>query len=174
MVIDFSQHSEQRINFEHVYKADEIDLNDEAVQIAGDLQVKGAARRSSEIVKVHGNLLGKLEVSCYRCLKPVEVGLNIDFDEEFVTLETYEKSNAEHLLTGEDFSLSVYDGERIDIGEIAREQVLLNLPSHQLCDEACAGLCPKCGTNKNTDACSCETKEIDPRWNALKELKRNT
>lgn len=171
MFIDFSQHSEPEIKFAQTYEAGEINLEDEVVELVGQVQVTGTARRSSEIARVEGTVQGQVQIACSRCIQPVETKFETPFDVDFVTLETYEQASAEHEITGADFSLSVYDGERINLDEIVREQILLDLPVHQLCQENCAGLCEKCGANKNTDACSCENEEIDPRWAALKQLK---
>ena len=182
MIIDFSQHTQPQINFAHVYQAGEIDLEDEIAQVTGPMEVKGNARRinsssNSATATVKGNLSGRIELACSRCLQPVETNFETTFDVDYVTLGEYEQvggeTNAEHGLTNADFSVSVYDGERIDLDELTREQILLNLPARQLCQENCAGLCEKCGTNKNINHCSCETEEIDPRWNALKEFKSN-
>jgi uncharacterized protein len=40
-----------------------------------------------------------------------------------------------------------------------------------LCREDCQGLCPVCGADKNTGACSCVESSPDPRWAALAALK---
>jgi uncharacterized protein len=39
-----------------------------------------------------------------------------------------------------------------------------------LCDEACLGLCPSCGANRNDDPCHCGSESRDPRWDALRAL----
>jgi uncharacterized protein len=52
-----------------------------------------------------------------------------------------------------------------------REYVLLALPMQQVCDEACKGICPQCGLNRNTGHCQCKTKLVDERWTALRNLK---
>jgi uncharacterized protein len=41
-----------------------------------------------------------------------------------------------------------------------------------LCQEACRGLCPECGTNLNSGACSCTSTWEDPRLAPLKALAR--
>jgi uncharacterized protein len=175
MLIDFSQHSETSFDFAHVYQPGEINLDDDTVRATGATKASGkASRRQNLIAHLEGKLTGEFEVACDRCLQFVGVNLDVDFAEDFVTLETYESASAEHELTGADLSISVYDGERIDLDEIIREEILLNLPTRQVCRETCAGLCPTCGANRNRETCSCEQKEIDPRWNALKELKRST
>jgi uncharacterized protein len=45
------------------------------------------------------------------------------------------------------------------------------LPEQAFCREDCRGLCEKCGANQNLIDCKCEEKEIDPRWQGLRELK---
>ena len=67
--------------------------------------------------------------------------------------------------------VSVIEGFEIDLTELVREQILLNLPEQVFCREDCKGLCEKCGANRNLINCNCEEKEIDPRWSALKNLK---
>jgi uncharacterized protein len=174
MFIEFDQQSSEKINFAHVYQPHEVDLNEETAQVAGELEIAGTASRNSEVAKVEGRLIGKLEVDCSRCLKPVDIALDLAFDEDYVTLETYERASAEHELKSSDLSLSIYDGERVDLDEIVREQILLNIPTRHICSENCKGFCEKCGTNQNENSCSCGTEEIDPRWSALKQLKIKT
>ncbi|HEX8637491.1 MAG TPA: DUF177 domain-containing protein, partial [Pyrinomonadaceae bacterium] len=67
--------------------------------------------------------------------------------------------------------IAVLDNNKIDVAEIVREQILLNLPEPVYCRDDCKGLCPQCGANRNLIDCKCEEKEIDPRWAALKGLK---
>jgi uncharacterized protein len=66
--------------------------------------------------------------------------------------------------------VAVYEGDKIDLGELVREQIILNQPEQVFCREDCKGLCEKCGANRNLIDCKCEEKEIDPRWAALKNL----
>jgi uncharacterized protein len=169
--VEFNQNNESAINFSHVFQPGAIDLDDETAQVSGELGITGSARKNEAVAEVAGRIVGKLDIACHRCLNPLEVTLDVQFEDNFVTLDIYEKSSAEHQIGGADLDVSVYDGERIDIAELAREQILLNIPARQLCVESCAGLCEKCGANKNTEDCQCKSEDVDPRWNALKELK---
>lgn len=171
MIVDFSQNTETTINFAHVFQPGEIDLNDEEAKVSGELEVAGKAHRNTETADVSGRIVGRLEIGCRRCINPMEVAVDITFEDSFVTLERYRETKAEHQIAGSDLDVSVFDGEKIDISEIVREQILLNMPTHLLCDENCAGLCEKCGVNKNTEKCQCEHEDVDPRWTALRELK---
>jgi uncharacterized protein len=62
-------------------------------------------------------------------------------------------------------------GDQIDVEPLVRDAVLLDLPLAPLCREACAGLCPVCGANKNDLDCGHRPDDRDPRWAALDELK---
>jgi uncharacterized protein len=171
MIIHFTEQNDSDISFAQIYDAKTVDLEDEMVRVAGPIEINGMARRSSEIARLKGNLRGSFEIECSRCLQPSRYELETEFEADFVTLENYGAASHENELNSTDLTLSVYDGEQIDLDEVVREQVLLNLPMHWLCKEDCAGLCEKCGANKNTLSCDCETKEIDPRWSALQQLK---
>ena len=96
--------------------------------------------------------------------------MEISFKAVFVTPENYTKAK-EAELGGEDLEVSVFDGNEIDLTELVREQILLNLPIQVFCQENCRGLCPKCGANQNLIDCKCKENEIDPRWASLKNLK---
>jgi uncharacterized protein len=65
-----------------------------------------------------------------------------------------------------------YDADTIDVSEDLYDYAQLALPLRQLCDEACEGLCPKCGANLNERRCDCRDDAIDPRWSPLLELKK--
>ena len=62
------------------------------------------------------------------------------------------------------------DGDGLQLNDILREYVILSLPMHLVCSEACLGICPVCGQNRNLRACGCEIKPVDDRWAALKRL----
>lgn len=69
----------------------------------------------------------------------------------------------------DDAYVMVPDG-RLDLDELLREDILLEMPSKYLCGPDCKGLCPKCGKNLNEGNCGCDRREIDPRLEVLKDL----
>ncbi len=95
---------------------------------------------------------------CRRCLRPVEARLSSPL------LEVYEA----HPTEGETQLLA---GTEIDLEPVAREAVLLELPLAPLCRDDCAGLCPRCGADRNEAPCGCSTDEPDPRWSPLEGLR---
>jgi uncharacterized protein len=70
----------------------------------------------------------------------------------------------------EDLDVFAYDGEKVDLEPLFREQFVLAIPFAPLCSETCKGLCPQCGIDRNLETCACEAP-IDPRLAALKGLK---
>jgi uncharacterized protein len=56
---------------------------------------------------------------------------------------------------------------------MVRENILLEAPLAPLCRPDCAGLCPTCGIDLNSATCDCVTAVVDPRWEALSQLKVN-
>ena len=75
-------------------------------------------------------------------------------------------------LTDRDVVVGYYEGDRLDLGEVVREQILLALPLKPLCREDCRGLCPACGQNRNLVPCGCPPPEEpgDPRLEPLRKL----
>ena len=114
-------------------------------------------------------------MACGRCVGevrlPIEETLRVTFmpPGEMPTEEdTGGEEGAE--VHEEDLDVFAFDGEKIDLEPLFREQFVLAIPFAPLCREDCKGLCPQCGTDLNSGTCTCE-KPIDPRLAALKGLK---
>jgi uncharacterized protein len=157
-------------DFAHVYNPDELNPVDERVKLTAPATVNGKIRLAGNEVFVNGHVDTRAQVECDRCLKLIELPVNADFELEYITGSEYETSAVAELTEAE-MSVAVFDGEALDVDEIVKEQILLAVPTRMLCREDCKGICPQCGVDKNTGECNCETKEIDPRWAALKNLK---
>ena len=157
-------------DFAHVYNPEELNPVDERVKLTAPATVNGKVRLSGNEVFVNGHFDTRAQVECDRCLKPIELSVSADFELEYITGSEYE-STAVAELTEAEMSVAVFDGEALDVDEIVKEQILLAVPTRMLCREDCKGICPECGVDRNTGECNCETKEIDPRWAALKNLK---
>jgi uncharacterized metal-binding protein YceD (DUF177 family) len=128
-----------------------------------------------------GTFHGELTVACSRCVDPVKLVLDEklrvtfmprhelpDEDEAAEPAAADDEDGAE--VAEEDLDVFPFDGERIDLEPLLREQFVLAVPYAPLCAEDCKGLCPQCGINRNTATCVCEPP-IDPRLAALKGLK---
>jgi uncharacterized protein len=148
----------------------EIDLSSEGLSLSKDVGLNANVRNASGITAVEGSIDTAAEISCTRCLEIVTVPMRFDFVSRFVGSESFGVAS-EHELHGEDLDYDAIEGESIDLRDIVREQLLLNLPQQVFCRKDCRGLCEKCGANRNLIDCKCEDDELDPRWAALKNLK---
>ena len=124
-----------------------------------------------------GTFKGYLTVACSRCVGPVKLALDETLRVTFMPPgempdeEEGEAGSEEGPeVRSEDLDLFPYDGEKIDLEPLLREQFVLAIPFAPLCSEECKGLCPQCGIDRNSGTCNCE-KPIDPRLAALKGLK---
>lgn len=149
---------------------DEIELDVDGVTLVGDVKFAGETAKIDDKVHVWGKVTTNAEIACVRCLEPVSQKFEIEFDDIFVDAAD-EPSDDELVLEGEDLDQSFVIDGKIDLAEVVREQLLLELPEQLVCREDCKGLCPKCGSNRNLIDCRCYEDEIDPRWSALKDLR---
>lgn len=74
-------------------------------------------------------------------------------------------------LVHEDLDFGFYEGDRINLSEFLREQILLAKPIKHICKEECKGICQNCGKNLNKGPCKCKTTKTDSRWEVLKGFK---
>lgn len=133
--------------------------------------------RTGENVDCRGELAFDSHPVCARCLKEYRSHLTLPI--HFVMAPLYENDQqmrqemeAEVEITADDLEFSYYRGDRINLGEMIREQIILELPIQPVCKEECKGLCPHCGQNWNEGDCSCkEAEPVASAWEALKAFR---
>ena len=162
-------------SFERVRRIDEtlpageIDLDLPNAKVGEDVSLSGELEKTAASTTLKGRLAGAMEVSCDRCLEPERRPFDIELDLEFVPGKAF-GADANLELHADDLKIDAIAEDLIDLTEIAREQILLDMPQQFFCREDCQGLCQKCGANLNENDCGCSESEIDPRWAALKNL----
>ncbi|MBX3293636.1 MAG: DUF177 domain-containing protein [Acidobacteria bacterium] len=167
-----------KINLDHVsvqprqidesFGQEEVRLDDDA-KLVGEAVFSGTVRKEGVRVFVEGNVTADVELPCSRCLEATTFTINEDFVDVLVDAE-YEPTDAELQVTDDGLDESLVVGGEVELAELARERILLELPEICLCSDDCKGLCPKCGVNWNIDSCDCSGRETDPRWAALQNL----
>jgi uncharacterized protein len=75
------------------------------------------------------------------------------------------------LCLGEDVETGWYRGLEIKLGPFFHEVVMTALPVKPLCREDCAGLCPRCGGDRNQVACDCPEFEKPSPFAVLETLR---
>jgi uncharacterized protein len=106
-----------------------------------------------------GEVFVDAEGECSRCLDPLIVPIEVDFQELFA-----------YSLTNEDDF--VVDDEQIDLEQVIRDAVVLSLPFQPVCRKNCLGLCPDCGVKLAENPHHVHETAADPRWSALEELRK--
>jgi uncharacterized protein len=154
-----------------------VDFGEEAVQ-QGLLATSGVAevlhehRGPKDIVadiRLKGRLAGRFQVPCARCVEPVEIPVEAEFDLIFRPAGA-DSEAPERSITAPETEIGYYQKDSLSLEDVLREQVLLSLPVRTLCKPDCKGLCPRCGENQNSQKCSCDAGPSDPRWQALAGL----
>lgn len=124
---------------------------------AADLRLESVV----EGVLVTGSAAAATSLECSRCLTRFAGELEVDVCELFAAPGHTEGDDDVYRISGME----------IELEPLLRDALALALPLKPLCNEACKGLCARCGRDLNEGPCECKDDEIDPRWAALTTLR---
>lgn len=150
----------------HVDFQFEMDLSD--VEFAGrypisrPVIVEGEVRNRADVLHLELAARSTLDAVCDRCGKA--------FLQEKVV--PFSCVLAEEVQSDDSDDIILLENDQVDVGELAREEFILEMDTKTLCSEDCKGLCPRCGADLNLGPCSCK-KEVDPRLAVLAKLLEN-
>ena len=170
MQLDLSRLHQGLNHFSRVLPPDDVGQEGEAYRIAEPVHVDMQIHKDKERFRLVGTVRTRLELPCSRCLEPFSLPIDSALDLRYLPVEAAEGGESDREVSEEDLDAAVYRDDRIDVNELLREQFYLALPMKPLCREDCAGLCPQCGTNRNTGTCTCTPQWGDPRLAPLKRL----
>jgi uncharacterized protein len=114
-------------------------------------------------VMVTGTVSAPWSGTCRRCTAPVGGVAVVAVSERFT------EPGAGHGDPEDDEAYPI-EGEQLDLRPMIRDSVVLELPLAPLCRPDCAGLCPRCGGDRNEENCGCVAPP-DPRWASLDVLR---
>lgn len=135
-------------SFRFTKDAAHLGLKEDGVEFAEPLDIRLTAKYSNGKVFLNGSLRTKVVQACSRCLQSFSFLLKSFFQEE----------------------AEVGEETVLNLAELVREIVLLELPLKPLCHELCKGLCANCGSNLNEKQCDCRLEQVDHRMSVLKKL----
>jgi uncharacterized protein len=149
----------------------DVELNENLTFDTGSSPVQAhlTIKKVGTEVMVSGNILTDIELQCSRCLKDFRSMCSFPFEAIFHPIEQL-KEEEKHKLNVEELDMGFYSRDELDLFDIIKEQILLNLPIKALCNDLCKGICLQCGADLNVDDCGCSKKDIDPRLVSLKKL----
>lgn len=143
----------------------EFDLSD--TEFSGVFPIKTPVKITGEIlsrtgiVSLNAEIRATYSANCDRCGTPATKNYVFKCNKTLVT----SLANGE-----EEDDVIVLSDMQLDLYELVRAEVILDIPTKHLCREDCLGICPKCGKNLNEGKCDCKNDDIDPRLQVLQQL----
>lgn len=121
------------------------------------VKVEGTVTNVNGDFCVYAKGCAEVQMSCSRCLKPVNRNVKFNVDEIFSS-------------TGKDEETEAFTGNIIELSSVVKKCILFSLPMKVVCREDCKGLCPVCGKDLNEGSCNCSTEYINPKFEGLRSL----
>ena len=169
MFIDIHELERHKISFAETFPPGRIDFGEDLWQVEG-LEAKGTAELLASEIRLTGSLRTAVEVPCARCLERTRRPVEVQFDLFYRPIQTISREE-EVEIRGEELDIGFYHGDGLWLEDTLREQVLLSLPMKSICRADCAGLCPRCGQNRNLAECGCRLVSGEDRWSPLARFK---
>jgi uncharacterized protein len=167
LTVDLGQlDREGSVDVEGRISADDPLWDDTGLEWDGDVEVRlRASFAGTGEVVARGRARGSLLQECRRCLQPVLIPVDAELTLVFI-------DDPEEEDIGDVFPLEP-QGLELDLSDAVREEIVLAVNPYVVCKPECRGLCPRCGTNLNEKSCDCSEDDADPRWAALRKLKKS-
>jgi uncharacterized protein len=163
----------RKIRFDEIFEPGQMDFTDEDLEQASPLLASGVAEvlaDSDGEVRIQGKYTVELTARCDRCLGSARFPLDAKFDLYYRPASHVAAAEEVEIDDGE-AEIGFYEGSGLELKDVLREQILLALPMQRVCSEACKGMCPVCGKNRNETACDCKLETVYDRWGtALRNL----
>jgi uncharacterized protein len=135
----------------------DLDLRDELVRAQKPLQYDLEVQQLDRGLLLQGRLELDLQCQCVRCLKPVEVQVRLPRWTRHLALEGEEKA--------------AVINDCVDLTPYVREDILLEIPQHPLCEADCGGLPGMTSSDRPKTKGSDQIERDSSAWAALDKLK---
>jgi DUF177 domain-containing protein len=146
-----------------------IDLGDE-LRLADPIEGRVRLSRTNRGLIVQADLETSLDTECSRCLRDIEVPLELHIEEEALPSLDLQSGLPLDASTEPD-ALRLTDHHELDLEQTVREAILLAEPIAPLCEPDCPGLCAVCGERMTHGPHDHGEEAIDPRLEVLRSLK---
>jgi uncharacterized protein len=166
MFLDLTTIRQPETAVDRIVAADALPSED-AYRLVAPAVLRGTLHKDEERFRFEGRLTTRLELVCSRCAEPYETAVDGAFELRFLPQALAGNSDAD---PDDDPTTTFYSDDRIDLGQVVREQCYLAIPMKPLCTPDCRGLCGVCGTNLNSSRCDCAPVWRDPRLAVLQAL----
>jgi uncharacterized protein len=141
----------------------EIDFSNINFNILNPVKLKGNIYGTGDGVFLEGKLIYRYSESCARCLTDVEGEIETEISGKVLEGE-------ESILEESDEKTIAYCNGELLLDDVVTDAILLSMPMKIICKDDCKGLCTKCGKDLNSEDCTCEDDDIDPRLAKLRNF----
>jgi uncharacterized protein len=129
-------------------------MDDTDLNLLNPVSYELTVAKFDDTVTIDGPVHVSASLECGRCLEQFDIDMSLMMSIKLVP-GTKLPDSPEFELRGEDLDVCYYEGDEIDLDPFIYEEVMLNMPLRPLCSEACKGICPQCGKNRNSEKCDC-------------------
>jgi uncharacterized protein len=154
---------------DYAFEGVQLDLGDDlqlAQPVAGQVRVS----RTNRGVFVRGSVDTALALECSRCLRPIELAVNLALSEE--VLPALDIATGKPLDPASEPEIArLTDHHELQLEPIVREAIQLAEPIAPLCRPDCPGLCAVCGETLETGPHEHAEAPLDPRLEALRAFR---
>ena len=98
------------------------------------------AQRNGMDVLVQGHITAQLAAACARCLKDVELDVDLAMTALFSPAHTRPDDDEEIEVRLDEVNRDYYGGSEVELDPMVREHLLLEAPMKPLCSEGCEGI----------------------------------
>lgn len=151
----------------HFHFEEEIDsLEDLGFELLEPVKVDYSVDFFGEEIYVKGKFSTKIKNTCVKCLNPYEKLVTGEMESSYLDAKAhkeYVNSLDEEMESDGNVYEEIVNGE-IDIDNLLREHLILEVDPYEICSENCSGL---------EEMKDYEDDGIDPRWAQLIEMSKN-
>jgi uncharacterized protein len=154
---------------------DQPGVEDPDLEFVEPLRGRLSFANGGDVISIGGKVNTAVRASCSRCLAEVNVPVTLEVDEHFPIDDVLHPNRQPR--EGEEYDPQVSSVVHLDQGrpmldldEFMRQLVVAEIPIRSLCSEACAGLCPRCGANRNEGPCACVEEPANTPLSGLRAL----
>ncbi|MHB9130621.1 MAG: YceD family protein [Armatimonadota bacterium] len=144
----------------------------EGMTLTAPVHGKMIASSTGRVLLLEGWVDTEVEMVCFRCGTTYHQPVHAEFQEDFVVRPAQAQGQGPRVEEEEAPESRLFFEGTLDLNldELLRQSILVALPLKPLCEDTCAGLCPRCGKPLNEGPCTCEAEKVNPRMAVLQRL----
>jgi len=157
------------------YDVDEPPIVDEDLECTQPVKGTITFTNTGSVLLMEGGVKTKVAVPCSRCMVDYEQPVETPISEQFpLHLTGPGPGGRKGMVTVEEdenpAAAKLFEAHLLDLTELLRQSITIQVPLQPLHDELCKGLCLTCGKDLNEGPCACRPEAVNPAFAKLAEL----